>query len=857
MDALQQLYLWRSREKCTLLRKIYLSAASALLVATASSVLTAQSVPQGSVPKENPEAAPKAAVLREPYNDLRQQAIPPGLRSFFLAPWRAYLDTWPARQYLDCLGINFNVQDVDAEATARVLADAGFCSARIEFGWGNLDYDDQNQIRHPETYARIFRALREAGIRPLVVLNANSAAPAPFRYLNCELIQPALKGASELYLDKTDGIRPGYTGLTNTVPQKIAFPLITSLSKSNGLCRLSAPLPCDLPAGPLILAELKYHPFSGPILEDGTPNPWSQETIEGWQNYVRTVCRIAKQDLGTENQSDAGFDIEVWNEYTFGSDFLNESNYYMPKRTFRTDITYHNHGLVAKGVEAILPITVDYVRDPANRLPGVRVISGFSNQRPWENGATIWPGQTGFSRHFYTALDPSSPFHAFWGLISPSTNTKPHHGPIDALGQFEGKPDGGDWYSVTPGSYFIPTIAISMPEAVHYGYAPEYLTRDLQPFPSLWAGHYRFSNPGDGRPAEVWMTETNTGRFAWLDKLEKSKNLSADDPKLIKLSHHLGAKALLRTFVFDSHKGVHTIEAFAAHESDLQLAVIPEAFFTALKQQNHMLTESVKACAGEQLGVLSRVNQLMRQGDDIAVPRALDITEIVEHDPRLVFKGDGTKAHPDRFNRDDFACLPFQLTANRYAIPYYVVTQNMVHDWRPELDPLDPSRYDMPKQIFDVTISNLAGKDAAVSVWDPITNLEIPAQVLSSTLTSLTVQLFTVDYPRFLIVQESQPGPLISNPKLSQDQNGKATVSFETNTPVTARLTWGLWPQRKSGGIQELPPGTRFEYSISRLTEREGVHIEVERNGLTSQWPRWDYDVAGVFWPRAIRSQER
>jgi hypothetical protein len=98
------------------------------------------------------------ATLDGPYEDLRQQEIPfGGRRSFYLTPWRAYMDTWPAKQYLDCLGINFNVNSKDAEAVATVLADAGFRSARVEFGWGNLGYDDAQKTR--ELRDRIARAI--------------------------------------------------------------------------------------------------------------------------------------------------------------------------------------------------------------------------------------------------------------------------------------------------------------------------------------------------------------------------------------------------------------------------------------------------------------------------------------------------------------------------------------------------------------------------------------------------------------------------------------------------------------------------------------------------------------------------
>jgi hypothetical protein len=814
--------------------------AASLLVASATSTTAAL--------VETTDARSTFA-LDHPYEDPLQQSIPFGVRSFYFAPWRAYRDTWSVKQFLDCIGINFNVASDDAKATAQVLADAGFHSARIELGWGNLDYHNPGKLTDATVYQKILRALRRVGIRPLILLNANSIQPVPFRRVHLTLSRPAPAGAREVFLGRTNGIRPGYTGFGSILPQRQAFPLITAVDPATGRCELSAPLPKALPAGPLVLADLKYHPFSGPILADGTPNPWAQETVEGWKTYVRTVCEFAKQTLGTAGQNDAGFDLEVWNELTFGSDFLDEQNYYEPRRSFKTDLVYKNHGFVAEGPMSILPITVDYVNDPKSGLPGVKVISGFSNQWPWDSGATMWPGQAGFSRHFYTSLNADIPFNSVCGFLSPETIDRPGEGPINALGFLDGRRNGRDWHTVAPGSYYVPTLHISMPELWQYGYKIEYITRDIQPFPGLWDQHFRFSNPGDGHPAEVWMTETNTARSGFLSKLQEQLGVASEDSALVRLSHHLGAKAILRTFVFQASKGVHTIELYAARHQDLEDAVIPEAFFGALEKSYHVLTEDVRTQIGEQLTVLSRVVGLMRKGEDLPVIRPLGVSEVVEHKPRLVSKGDGTLEHPDQYNRDDFAFLPFQLSANRFAIGYYVVTRDMTSACRPELSVLDPARYDMRPQLFDITITNVAGARANISAWDPFDNREIAVPVLARTNTALTVQLETVDYPRFLIIKESEPGFRVSMPELVREPDGSAKISFHTDVPASAKLSWGAWPQRASGGSVNLPGGERFEFSIPHLVEHEGVQITVERNGLLIPWPRWQYDVAGVLWP--------
>jgi hypothetical protein len=56
----------------------------------------------------------------------------------------------------------------------------------------------------------------------------------------------------------------------------------------------------------------------------------AQETLDGWMAYVAGICRLAKEALGTEGQPDAGFTLEVWNEYSFGSNFLDINRYYEP-----------------------------------------------------------------------------------------------------------------------------------------------------------------------------------------------------------------------------------------------------------------------------------------------------------------------------------------------------------------------------------------------------------------------------------------------------------------------------------------------------------------------------------------------
>src|SRR3954467_3745371 len=80
--------------------------------------------------------------LRKPIDPRQQTSLAFGQRSHWLQPWRAYLDTVPATRRPDAIGINFNVEPAEAEATARLLSESGFRRARVSFGWESIAYSN-------------------------------------------------------------------------------------------------------------------------------------------------------------------------------------------------------------------------------------------------------------------------------------------------------------------------------------------------------------------------------------------------------------------------------------------------------------------------------------------------------------------------------------------------------------------------------------------------------------------------------------------------------------------------------------------------------------------------------------------
>jgi hypothetical protein len=747
--------------------------------------------------KERQTGSASRAQLNGPYTDWRQQEIPFGFRSFFLAPWRSYMDTWDASRYKNVLGIVFNVKPEEADASAQVLAEAGIRSARIEIGWDSVSYEDDTQMSSTRVrdLSTILHALRTHGIRPLILLNANSGSPAPSKHWKVNLVQDAPAGSREIFVENPEGIIPHYTGLTDQAYQ-VMYPVITSVDPATGRCLLSAPLKKGIKAGETGLIALKYRPLTGAVLAGGAANPSSEETLRGWEQYVATVTRFVKDTLGTAGKADAGFDLEVWNEYTFGSHFLDINNYYSPPLAFQSPVELTMGGRKVTGPEVLLPLTLQLVNDKANGLPGVRVISGFSNQRPWDHGGEMWEGQTGFSRHYYNEYNTETL------ALSPDNPGSTNRTPLNARGEPDGIPDTSDHFTARQGSFFVPSYNSAFPESWFSGEKIEYLVRDIQPFPSPWTPHYRYSN-NEGQAAQVWMTETNMLRLQFAKELAGRARVQADNPQLAEVMHAIGAKATLRTYVFGGHKGLETIELYSAKGGDTDSGVLPDAFFRELALADYKLTARVRKHTGAQLSAVKNTTRLMAQGKSIATPRPLKVEKIVEYEPRLVFKGLGTAEHPDRYNRDDFAVLPYQLDEGKFAVGYYVVTRNVMQAWNTSKGELDTARYSMPDQTFALTLSNLAGSKAEVYSYDPIRNENKPVKILEAGNDFLTVEVLSSDYPRFLVINERQPGPVLIQPSLSKLATGGAVLRFGSNVDGEARISWGEYPNRSGGSFRE------------------------------------------------------
>jgi hypothetical protein len=329
-----------------------------------------------------------------------------------------------------------------------------------------------------------------------------------------------------------------------------------------------------------------------------------------------------------------------------------------------------------------------------------------------------------------------------------------------------------------------------------------------------------------------------------MDQVMKESGKTWDDPAVLALNQHLAGQMLLRQYIFHASKGLYRIMIFCL-APDHALGMLPQSFYSALDKSGDVLDGAARAEVPPEFKGLAWLKQVFSAGQPLAAPRPLVVKDLVEYRPRLVFAGDGAPAHPSRWDRDEFAFLPYQLSPSRFAIPYYVVTLDVTHVWDSSKAVLDPARYDMPQQQFDVTIGNIRGTGAKIYDYDLLTNTRVPARIVHATATKMTVRLQAVDYPRVLLISEARPGPQISAPVVTATSDGVLALSWKTNRPTAAYITYGKdWENRVANRV-DVTPG---ETSLSVKTGIKGViaaRIHITADGLEDVWPRWDEDPQG------------
>jgi hypothetical protein len=624
-----------------------------------------------------------------------------GKNSHWIQPWRAYLETMPASQFLNGVGLNFNPPvGVDYDQLAQMCARNGVRSARVEIGWGNLDFDDDSRLeeRKAGDFAARLEALGKHGIRPLVLLNAHHGVPCPAKFFQRGVVKDAPAGAREVELDNVDGLVAGHSGINYFGPDAstkggAAHYLVVAIQGRT--ITLSQPLAQALPAGKVALATLKYAPFGKPS------DPAGRATIEGWKRYTATVARFVAAALGTSGKADLGFDLEVWNELTFGSRFLSRKNYYekLPSGddgSTRTD-------------SEILKATAEAVAAEPGLFKGVRLGNGFANQRPWDNPSEMPAGFGAVDKHPYPRK-----------FSYPKDLADFRRGEaLDA----HGLKDAGDW---------DPTYEAVFPEYYAAGIQTETLCRDMAPFSNkVQRGmHGRFSREGNAKtPCWVWLTEIN---------------LAPDEIGVTDRERALALKAKIvpRLYCFFLNKGAERVELFALYGRETNLGLFDQSWVDQTRT-NRTYPADDSAVTPLALKVVGRIAAKMRDGQD-AIPgpaRQLGLAEISDTHNHVQFAGDpkGRKGHPPLYDRDVFAFLPFQVSARKFVIPYYVMTRDI--------------RNDLAGENFDISITGVRGAGAMVTMYDPLLDRAAESK-FAAAIGRIKVTVNATDYPRLLIIEE-------------------------------------------------------------------------------------------------------
>lgn len=739
-------------------------------------------------------------LLTDPIDPRFLTKVPFGASSFWLQPWRAYLDTWPASTLLNSVGINFNVGAGQAEAVAQLLQESGFKLARREIPWGALSYEDPTRFTDEARIEAILLALKRHDLRPLILLNANSGQPGPAKQIDLTTTAVAHPGAMTVRLSAASAaeVVPGKTGFDGLTWGTGPDVLITSVSP-DGVATLSRPLRSTLPAGSHRAMTLRYAPFQNPKLPNGEANPVYGETMAGWLSYVATVNREAARIMGAGN-----YDLEVWNELSFGSQFLNYEHYYQPadSRTSEAEAQAEPQdqaqapedaeteespqsrensqaveaseaeaeeegeaaGRAAQGEEeasseegperkdltkaqidnrlsglirqALLRETVAYVRDPANGIPASVGIT--------DGFASQTPFPSGeLAPRGLTALSK----HLYNGARQfPAEYRESRVKPLNALGLRDTEDERG----FKP--LFVPDFQSLFPEYFLSAISTETLVRDIAPITTRVYGleHGRDVGPAGGEPVQKWMTEYNLspgrGHVVEPDGVTPAEaTLTAADRA------HFEAKALLRSLVADVNKGLSREYFFAAAPGALSL--IGKSFYSALEA-------SPETYPGAQLGgeTMSGFREMLARfqgpGPE-GQARQLKLVSIAQEGDHAQFAGDGTAAHPSLYDRDVLAVLPFQSSPTRFVIPVYVMTRDLLtlyEPWQPESD---VRRFDLPDENFRIVLAGLPATSSApsVSAYDPLRREDTPARLLSRHGETAEFEIAATDYPRLLTLE--------------------------------------------------------------------------------------------------------
>ena len=545
-----------------------------------------------------------------PYISPAQLDCPWPQSSHYKQPWRGYNETRSGWDFLHGLGINLHLPEAHDELAIRLLAETGFRTFRIEVGWGESNWSGTGLVSEHK-YRRRFELCAKYGIRPTILINADHARPCPIQFSKRQLLADAPRGATRLQLDDVLDLVIERSGLSELSEQWAAEALITATDCSTGEVTLSKPLPSPLKAGEIEIATLKYAPLH-PV---GTPE--FEGTSRAWAAHAVNVCRIAR-DCGVKE-----FDLEIWNELTVGSRFLNINEYF--------------HPALLKPNNQLDPF------QPGGRCWELarRVTGAVKAEFP--NARCLW----GFSSARY--------FHCPIEKLPPGMDGQSYHPYGTAPWQFHARATRVDQPAI---EQFVPDYQVHLPE----GWAATFIQTDCL---------IRHLNPID----RVTRRPSGTTRFYhYLTEHGVLPSECGDDAE----AWQLKAICATRSFLFWLNKGadaLHYFTAFEGHPGGYGLLPANLASFSSQPNFAGLATPPMRA--------LQNVVRTFDGSIPIAQTTPLQIEVTALGEQTVAFEGN--PANPALWHRELFAALPFQIDDRRHVIAFYVMTRDATKRFAPQL----------------------------------------------------------------------------------------------------------------------------------------------------------------------------
>jgi hypothetical protein len=347
-----------------------------------------------------------------------------------------------------------------------------------------------------------------------------------------------------------------------------------------------------------------------PLYPPGTPQ--FDETAAGWLTYTDAVLDLV-ESVGITN-----YDVEIWNELTFGSDFLSVNAYYEPRLVDDPVPPVRRGGRMWE----LARRTTDAIHAQHR---GAQVIWGFSSTNFGATRVTdLPPGTNGQSYHPYKTrlyrvpeeFPPTSDVRMFRDGYLPSTSVV--------------VPEGLTALAVTP---------LSLTRLLH----PQLRLRDR---PAGVTSFSHFITEHGFAPREAGITSTTVG-----DQLQ--------------------ARALLRSTTFWLNKGITRMEVSSAWNSD----PLGNGLLATTHQPYAWGSVPPSALRTPALAALGRLTAAFDGAQAIASPRQLGVGVTALGTQTASLPASGSTAPV--YLRDQFTFLPYQVNATRFVIPTYVMTHDI------------------------------------------------------------------------------------------------------------------------------------------------------------------------------------